>query len=183
MNDPAQNDDVTIEPEDGEGSTKTLQQKLKDIKEKLSLVEKERVSYLEGWQRAKADYINLKKRAEEDRGTFTKYAGESLILELLPVLDSFEGALSHVDGVSDEVLSGLKNTYTQFLQVLASQGSKPFDPLRDPLDPTKHEPMDTLAVQDKSDDNTVTKVYQKGYTLHGKVIRPARVQVAHFTKP
>ncbi|MBI3573454.1 nucleotide exchange factor GrpE, partial [Candidatus Kaiserbacteria bacterium] len=57
-----------------------------------------------------------------------------------------------------------------------------FDPLGQTFDPTLHEPVETLAVAAPTEDNTVTKVHQKGYTLHGKVIRPARVAVGHYEK-
>ncbi|MBI3573819.1 hypothetical protein HY090_02105, partial [Candidatus Kaiserbacteria bacterium] len=67
-------DDVIFEPEDGEGNTKNPEEKLKELKEKLKEVQKERNQYLEGWQRSKADYINAKKRADEERQSLAMYA-------------------------------------------------------------------------------------------------------------
>ena len=174
-------DDVTLEPEDGEGTTQSLGGKLKDLREKLKKTEKERAEYLDGWQRAKADYVNAKKRAEEGRLEDIKYACGALIADLLPALDSLDQALSHIEADS-EVARGLLNTRSQVMAALEKHGIKESDPTGEMFDPNVHEPMDTLAVSKESEDNTVTKVYQRGYTLHGKVIRPARVQVGHFTK-
>lgn len=172
-------DDIVVEPEDGEGSVKTPEQKIKELRDALKKTEKERAEYLEGWQRAKADYINAKKRAEEGRLEDLKFACQGLIFDILPSLDSLNQALSHLESDS-EVAKGLLNTRTQIMGILETYGLKESDPMDKIFDPSLHEPMDTLAVSNESEDNTVTKVYQKGYTLHGKVIRPARVQVGHY---
>jgi|SRR6185295_2287394 len=172
-------DDIVFEEEDGEGNTKNPEEKLKELKEKLKKALKERDQYLEGWQRSKADYINLKKRGEDDRQTMAAYASEGIVLSLLPVLDSFDHALASSQG--DEAwLEGIKNTHTQLLKALRQNGVESFNPLGDIFEPTMHEPVETLAVSSPSEDNTVTKVHQKGYTLRGKVIRPARVAVGHY---
>ena len=173
------NDDVVLEPEDGEGATQSFQEKLKVLQEKLKKVEKERAEYLEGWQRAKADYVNAKRRAEEERLADITFACQNIISDILPALDSLNEALSHLEEGS-EVAKGLSNTRAQFMGVLKKYGLEESIPLGQTFDPAIHEPMDTLAVSEESEDNTVTKVYQKGYTLHGKIVRPARVQVGHF---
>jgi molecular chaperone GrpE len=174
-------DDVILEPEDGEGATKSLNQKLKEIREQLRKTEKERAEYLDGWQRTKADYVNAKKRAEEARQEDLRYASASLIGDILPALDSLDQALEHLEEDS-ELTRGLSNTRNQLTSVLQKHGLESFDPTGETFDPNIHEPMDALAVSDESEDNIVTKVYQKGYALHGKVIRPARVQVGHFNR-
>lgn len=174
-------DDVVLEPEDGEGAARSLEGKLKDLREKLKKTEKERAEYLEGWQRAKADYVNARKRAEEGRVEDLKFACQELIVDILPALDSFEQALSHLE-VDSDVAEGLRNTRSQLTETLTKYGLKESDPMGEVFDPNTQEPMDTLEVFSESEDNTVTKVYQKGYTLHGRVIRPARVQVGHYQK-
>jgi len=174
-----QDDDVIIEPEDGEGSTKTPEQKIKELKETLKRVEKERTEYLDGWQRSKADYVNAKKRFEEDRLREVKAAAEGIVSDILPVIDSFEQALAHAEPDSD-LAKGITNTYTQLLTALAAHGLVQSDPLGETFDPSLQEPVETLEVKSESEDNVVTKVHQKGYTLHGRTIRPARVQIGHF---
>lgn len=176
-------DDVTIEPEedeDGGASAEVLRKKLTKAKEELEKANAEKREYLEGWQRSKADYINAKKRFEEGRESMALYATEALVTSLLPVLDSFDHALTAAEG--DEAwLEGIKNTHAQLMKALEQNGVTAFDPKGEILDPLLHEPVETLAVSDKEEDNTILKVHQKGYTLRGKVIRPARVAVGHFT--
>ena len=69
--------------------------KIKKIKEELKKCQAEKQEYLDGWQRVKADFVNLKKRSEKDRTAFAKYANENFILELLPALDSFDQAFGN----------------------------------------------------------------------------------------
>jgi molecular chaperone GrpE len=172
-------DEIVFEEEDGEGNTKSPAEKLKELREKLAEAKKERDQYLEGWQRAKADYVNAKKRGDEERQSLARFAAENLALSLLPVLDSFDHALESADG--DEAwLEGIKNTHSQLMKALAQNGVEAFDPKGQAFDPLLHEPVETLAVSTPEEDNIVTKVHQKGYTLHGKVIRPARVAVSHY---
>jgi molecular chaperone GrpE len=172
-------DEVIFEEEDGEGNTKSPSEKIRELKEKLAEIKKERDQYLEGWQRAKADYINAKKRSDEERQGHALYAAEALVTSLLPVLDSFDHAMS--SAIGDEAwLKGLQNTYTQLQKALAQNGIESFDPTGEIFDPIMHEPVETLAVSTAEEDNVVTKAHQKGYTLHGKVIRPARVAVGHY---
>ncbi len=175
-------DDVVIEPDaDEEGGTtaEALQKKLKKVKDELAKADAEKREYLEGWQRAKADYINAKKRSEEDRQKLVMEASEGLILSLLPVLDSFDHALEAASG-DEPWLEGIKNTHAQLLKALAGKGVSLFDPVGEKFDPLLHEPVETLAVSAPEEDNIVTKVHQKGYALHGKIIRPARVAVGHY---
>ena len=177
-------DDITIETDDesleGEGaSADKLREKLKKAKEDLAKAQEEKREYLEGWQRAKADYINIKKRAEDDRQGHAMYAAEAIVSSLLPVLDSFDHALAASNG--DEAwLEGVKNTHAQLVKALAQNGVESFDPLGEKFDPILHEPVETLAVSTPEEDNTIAKVHQKGYILRGKVIRPARVAVGHY---
>lgn len=176
-------DDVTIESDDetleGEGaSADKLSAKLKKLREDLAKANKEKQEYLEGWQRAKADYVNIRKRAEEERGSLIRSASLALLKELLPALDSFDQAISSAE-TGGAWLEGIKNTHVQFLKVLEKEGVTILNPLGEIFDPMQHEPVETVAVESPKEDNTVTKVHQKGYLLNGIVIRPARVAVAH----
>ena len=78
-----------------EENSEAFNKKIKKQKNKLKACEKERNEYLNGWQRAKADLINFKKEQEKNNSEIFKFANENLILEILPVLDSFELALNH----------------------------------------------------------------------------------------
>lgn len=168
-------DDVTLEPEDGEGNEQNAGQKLKDLREELKKARKERDEYLDSLQRMKADYINAKKRFETERESIREYAAERLVLELLPILDTFEQALAH-----GNTQDGLERIYAQILKMLSAEGVSAFSPEGEQFNPALHESVETLAVTTKSEDNTVTKVHQKGYALNGRTIRPARVAVGHY---
>jgi molecular chaperone GrpE len=177
-------DDITIEAEDetleGEGSSADkLFVKIKKLKEELAKANKEKQEYLEGWQRAKADYVNLKKRAEEERVALVRNASAAIIEDLLPALDSFDQALESA-GEENALLQGIRNTHVQLIKALVKEGVTILDPLGETFDPTKHEPVETVAVESAGEDNTVTKVHQKGYVLNDVLIRPARVAVGHF---
>jgi len=85
--------------EETEVSGVDFAKKLKKVKDKLKRCQVEKSEYLDGWQRAKADLINFKKRSEEDKKSFAKYANKNLIHDLLPTLDNFEAALKdHGEG-------------------------------------------------------------------------------------
>lgn len=173
-------DDVVMEPEDGEGNEQSASGKLKDLREELKQAKKERDEYLDSLQRMKADYVNAKRRFEEDKKAVVQYAAESIVLELLPIVDSLEAALAHEEGSASE--AGIKNIKNQLVKLLEQSGAVAFDPTGQPFDPVMHEPVETVAVKDESEDNVVTKVHQKGYTLHGRTVRPARVAVGHYQK-
>lgn len=181
------NDDIVIESEDetleGEGSSVSiLNEKLKKIKLELATVKAERQEYLDGWQRAKADYVNIKKRSEEERSVFIRDAASGLLKAMLPALDSFEHAVASPHAQDPAWLLGIQNTYTQLIKALEAEGIVSFDPLGEMFDPNKHEPVETVAVTDVQRDNTVTKVYQRGYALYGTIIRPARVAIGQYKK-
>ncbi len=178
-------DDIVIESEDesleGEGSSASkLNERLKKLRAELAVAKKERQEYLDGWQRAKADYVNIKKRGEDERGAFVRDASSALVKEILPALDSFEHALASPHSSDPAWLEGMQNTYSQLMKALEDKGVVAFDPLGETFDPAKHEPVETVAVTDVARDNTVTKVHQRGYALYGTIIRPARVAVGHF---
>ncbi len=176
-------DDIILEENaDDEGaSAEELVQKIKKLKAELAKSTKEKQEYLDGWQRAKADYVNVKRRADEDRQNLVLQASAALVEALLPALDSFEHALA-APSTDTGWIDGIKNTYAQLMKALSSEGVASFDPLNEHFDPNRHEPVGTVAVGTETEDNTVTTVHQRGYTLHGKVIRPARVTVGHYQK-
>ncbi len=170
-------DEIVMEPEDGEGNTANAGQKLKDLREKLKEVQRQRDEYLDSLQRMKADYINAKKRFEEDTRALSEFASQALVIELLPVADSLEYALAH-----SKDSEGLINTHKELQKIFSAHGVESFDPIGEIFNPANMEPVETLAVKDESEDNRVTKTHQKGYTLHGRVIRPARIAVGHYQK-
>ncbi len=130
--------------------------------------------------RYQAELINYRKRKDEETEKKLKYANEDLILEILPVLDNFERAIKmDDDNLEDEVsqfLSGMKMVYASLIKAIEKYGVKEIDALGKVFDATYHQAVMTEEVKDK-DKDIVLEVYQKGYILKDKVIRPAMVKV------
>jgi molecular chaperone GrpE len=163
-------EDVDIDELEGD-----LKAKLKDMQKKLKVSEKEKLEYLTGWQRTKADFVNATRRAEEERSHVHKYASEGVIEDVIPVLDSFESALA-----SKEVgqwRDGFSRIHSQLLSVLKSRGLEIIDQVHVPMDPRMHEAIQMSASVPEHPPNTVVGILQKGYKLHDKVLRPAKVIV------
>ena len=144
--------------------------KVKKAKDKLKTCEKERAEYLAGWQRAKADYINLQREHEKKIADYYKFANEGLILEILPILDSFEAALKHNKD------DGILQLYNKLKNILKDEGLEEIKSLGEKFNPEFHEAVETLK-SDKGEGIVVEEV-QKGYRLHGKTIRPSKVKIA-----
>ena len=133
--------------------------------------------YLNGWKRERADFLNYKKEEMERIGQMIKYANQELILKILPILDNFELAEKHI---ADEGISQIKK---QLSDLLAKEGIEAIETVGKPFDPATMESIGEtdLAKADfaKSDDKSgvVVEETQRGYTMHGKLIRPAKVRV------
>lgn len=130
--------------------------------------------------RTHAQMENLKRRAERDVSHAHKYAVEKLLKELLPIVDSLEQALELGDSTNDALKAmheGVELTLKMFIATLEKFGVKQMNPLHEKFDPNKHEAM-TMAPSEEHDVNTVITVVQKGYIMHDRVVRPARVIVA-----
>jgi molecular chaperone GrpE len=128
--------------------------------------------------RAQADFENARKRLESRHEDALLRASERVITEVLPVVDDLERAIDHAIANSDEVAEGLAGIYRKLLGVLEKEGCSAIDPLGQPFDANTHN-----AVQMREDDEvpeqTVVEVFQKGYEMHGRVIRHAMVVVSH----
>ena len=134
----------------------------------------------ENYLRAKADLINYRKRKDEEVSKMLKYANEDLILEILPVLDNFERAIKmDDDNLEDEVskfLSGVKMIYASLTSILEKYGVTEIKSLGEKFDANIHQAVMTDEVKDKEKD-IILEVYQKGYMLKDKLLRPAMVKV------
>lgn len=149
---------------------------VKRLRERLTKAEAERAEYLEGWQRSKADFINLKRDEETRRSHAQERILASLIEELIPVLDSFEMAAKHSASKELEVLQ------KQFLDVVKRMGIESFGKKGDAFDPQRHEAVQETVVDSPALDHTIVTVERSGYSVHGHIIRPAQVTVGTFTK-
>ena len=130
--------------------------------------------------RASAELINYRKRKDDEVSKIIKYANEDLVLEILPVLDNFERAIKmDDDNLDDEVskfLSGMKMVYAGLVKALEKYDIKEIEALGKDFDPKLHQAVMTEMNDDKEKD-VILEVYQKGYMLKDKLLRPAMVKV------
>jgi molecular chaperone GrpE len=137
--------------------------------------------YLANWQRAQADFINYKRRTEQDRQDFNRFANANLILSLLPVLDDLDRALSATPpakSVKHSWIEGVRLVDRKFRTILEAQGLAPIKALGEPFDPNFHE----AVRQDKGKEGMVVEELQKGYMMHDRLLRPAKVVVGNGSK-
>lgn len=130
--------------------------------------------------RAHAETQNVRRRAEADIEKAHRFGQEKLIGDLLPVVDNLERALASID-LEDEsfkpIIEGIELTLKSFIDTLGKHKVECIDPVGEPFDPQLHQAMSTVENPD-AEPNTVLEVFQKGYTLHGRLVRPAMVVVA-----
>lgn len=158
-----------------------LKDKLKKLREKLKQTEAEKLEYLTGWQRAKADYINQRREHEESRRNFIAHADEAFFEDLIPVLDSFSMAFANKEAwekTPKEWRTGVEYIHTQLLKALENHHITEFVPKRgDMFDATIHESVGVIEIETKTLDNAVVEVVKNGYKLKDKVLRPAQVKI------
>lgn len=149
---------------------------IEELQKKLEACEKEREEYLNGWKRAKADFINYQKDEAKRAEAIVAFSNESLIWELLAVLDSFNLSLAVLDKENENVKKGVEIIYFQLEALLKKHGLEQIQSIDMKFDPSQHEAME--EVESDKESGTVIEELTKGWKLHGKVIRPARVKVA-----
>ena len=151
-----------------------------DSKEKLMQLEKERDEYLNGWKRAKADFINYQKDESKRLEEFAKFAATGIIEDIVPVLDSFDLAIAMMEK-QGSAEKGVHMIRSQLEDVLRKQGLEriPFVPGA-PFDPRMHESVGEM--ESVHPPGTIAEEAERGYRLGGRVIRPARVKLAKQTE-
>jgi molecular chaperone GrpE len=132
--------------------------------------------------RAQAEIENVRRRAQRDVENAHKFALERFTADLLPVVDSLERAVdtarSHADNAAAAAIGdGVELSLKLFIDTLAKAELKPVDPVGQPFDPKFHQAV-SLVESDTAEPNSVLQVLQKGYTLNGRLVRPAMVIVA-----
>ena len=157
---------------------KEKKDKIEELKNKLKELQELKEEYLAGWQRAKADFLNYKKEEADRIGELVKYGTEDLIFKILPILDNFDLAEKKISLKlkDNEYIKGVFQIKKQLHDLLKNQGIEEIKTIKENFDPNFHEVVAEINSKDKKSGVIVSEV-QKGYTLHGKVIRPARVKV------
>ncbi|WP_246022795.1 nucleotide exchange factor GrpE [Cognatilysobacter terrigena] len=127
--------------------------------------------------RERADLENQRRRVARDIDTARKFANERLLGDLLPVIDSLEAGLGQAGDNAGALREGMELTLRQLLKVASDNGLVPVDPKGQPFNPEHHQAM-SMVPGGETPDNHVVQVYQKGWLLNDRLLRPALVVVA-----
>ena len=165
--------DVVIEDENEEQSGRSPEEALARIRAKLRACEADKKEYMDGWQRAKADYVNLLKRSGEDAKASERKGTLKAVETLLPAFDALERAKEH-----GEVPEGFFAIAKQLEGAFAGLGLVEVGQVGETFDPALHEAFGQDKVEDAAKDGTITAVLEKGWKVGVQVIRPAKVRVA-----
>ena len=169
---------VQQEPEERNTEIESELTETEDVEElKLALAEEKGKAedYLANWQRAQADFVNYKRRIEQEKEETIRFANSALMLSLLPILDDFERALNSIIPEVAEAswLEGVKLIEHKLRTSLEAQGLSPIEALGEKFDPHLHE----AVRQGKGKEGIIVEEIQKGYKFHDRVIRASRVVV------
>lgn len=175
--------DESVEAESAAEQPETAEQNgptVEELQKRLTAAEQKASENWDKMLRVQAEMENLKRRARIDVENAHKFALEKFAKELLNVMDSLELGIQAAAGDSPEVVKlreGSELTQKQLEAVFAKFNIETIDPVGQPFDPEKHQAMSMMPSAD-AEPNTVLNVFQKGYLLNGRLIRPAMVVVA-----
>lgn len=181
--------DISIESDDTLDDSvvaeESAQETIKNLREKLKKAIAEKQEYLDGWQRAKADFVNAGKRSQDMLRESITLANEGLIEELLPTLQAFEMAFANRaawEKVDKNWRVGVEFIYNKLKDTLTANGLKEINPVGRTFDAKEHEAVKHERVEKESDNHKIVAVAEKGYMLGTKLLRPAKVIVGEYTK-
>ncbi len=160
-------DEPTIQEAPDE-SIEGLRARLEEEREKAQ-------GFMQSWQRAAADYQNFKRRVEEDRSESARFANRALVINVLPLFDDLDRALSNVDPELAEAtwVDGIRLIHRKFAQLIEMAGAEEIAAEGEIFDPELHEAVAHVP----GDENKVMAVTEKGYKLGDRLVRPAKVVV------
>jgi molecular chaperone GrpE len=150
---------------------------MKKLREKLRACEKEKQEHLDGWQRSRADFLNYKRRTEEETKRAAEIASARFVETLLPLLDSFALATQGTawNDADPKFKSGFEMIQNQFTSILKDLKVERFEPTGEAFDPRYHEAISERADEGKS--GMVVETIQPGYKIGDTILRAARVIV------
>ncbi len=162
--------------ENGDDSTPASPEVASLIKE-LAEQKAKAESNLAGWQRAQADYVNFKRRTEQEKEDAIKFGNANLVLRILPVLDDFERAVASLPQqlAGDPWIEGVKHIERKLRTTLESAGLSPIKAVGEPFDPRFHE----AVREEQGEQGLVLREAERGYRFLDRVIRPSKVVVGN----
>ncbi|RZA06407.1 MAG: nucleotide exchange factor GrpE [Moraxellaceae bacterium] len=171
--DAAQSESQPTEQPAGEVTIEGLQSKLATLAAAFESAKEQSL-------RSQAEAQNARRRAEQDVEKAHKFGQDKIVNDLLPVVDNLERALATIDSSNElftAIAEGIQLTHKSFVDALARHQVAVVNPEGEPFDPQLHQAVSTIA-NPEVEPNTVLTVFQKGYTLHGRLLRPAMVVVS-----
>ncbi|MDO8490146.1 MAG: nucleotide exchange factor GrpE [bacterium] len=165
-------DEVTQQQDDLGGAEVDIQKELEECR-------KQSEEYLNGWKRAKADYVNFKNDQEKRSRELAQFASMSTLLGYIPIVDNFRMAFEHLpkELESSEWVKGVQHIFTQMKEMLKTMGVEEFSAtIGSTFDPAEHQAVGQEQ-RDDIEDDAISQEVGFGYRLHGKVIVPAKVIV------
>ncbi len=149
---------------------------IEGLKKELEECKKQADEYLNGWKRAKADYVNFKKETEESAKELKAWMSKIFIMPLLNIADSFDKAFLAVPEnlKNDAWVAGVAGIKKQFEDYLKAQKVEAMPAVGETFDPLKHEAVESI---EGGESGKIVEEVQKGYLMDGEVLRPARVKI------
>jgi molecular chaperone GrpE len=150
------------------------------LQAQIDALNTERASLFDQLLRRQAEFENYRKRIERERNEIYQRGRDDVLLQLLPVVDNFERALSSLEkseGDAEALRDGVELIHKQFVDALSKFGLKAVEAVGQAFDPHVHEAVTTEAT-DKHKENTVIEEFQRGYKIGDRLLRPAKVKVA-----
>lgn len=169
-------EEVNFEPAEELGDIGAAQAKIKKLKDELEKVKKERQEYLDGWQRAKADAVNMKRETEARAARSAEILREELVHDIIPALDSFDmaaGSESWAE-VSDGWKSGMERVRNQLVEALRRHRIERYGKVGEMYSPHLHEVVQEMG-DVAGESHEIVKILRYGYRAGDRVLRPAQV--------
>ncbi len=151
---------------------------IEELTKQLEELKQQRDQYLAGWQRERADLLNYKKDEIERMGQLMRYANEGFLLKVFPILDGLERAEKNIpeDQKQNQVMQGFLQIKSQLDEFLKGQGIEEVETGAH-FNPELHESIEEVEVPGK-ESGQIVEVLEKGYTMGGRLMRPAKVKIA-----
>lgn len=165
----ASDKDEDKDNEEVENDAEALAKQLEDGKKALSEAQ-------DRFMRLQADFANFRRRSSQEKADISNIILEGFIKDMLPILDNFERALLTKTDDYEAFLKGIKMIFDQFQQILTKNGLETIKTEGAKFDPNFHQAVMRVVDKDKEDDS-IEQELQKGYMVHGHVVRPAMVKV------
>lgn len=174
-------DEEKAEPEEVAQAEAEATEEVESLKKALAEEKDKAEKYLANWQRAQADFINYKRRSEQERAEVVNYANSALILSILPVVDDLERALASVpdEFAESTLVEGIRHIYRKLQGALEAQGVSVIEAEGKDFDPNFHE----AVMMVEGEEGKVIGETQKGYKLRNRVVRPSKVMVGKGSEP